>query len=109
MKSQRKKMPDKTVKILNTREGSYKILFTLGSGGFGTVYSGRDEKNKRNVAIKVSFITVCSCSEKIYTQLKHRNLVKTSIRCKCCFLVYGCMVRLVRFGRGSLLTTTEIS
>ena len=48
-------MSDKSEKIIpvKTREGSYKILLTLGSGGFGKVYSGRDEKSKRNVAIKV--------------------------------------------------------
>ena len=47
-------MSDKCEKIpIKTREGSYKILLTLGSGGFGKVYSGRDEKSKRNVAIKV--------------------------------------------------------
>ena len=47
-------MSDKSEKVvLKTREGSYKILLTLGSGGFGKVYSGRDEKSKRNVAIKV--------------------------------------------------------
>ena len=40
-------------RFIKTREGTYKILEALGSGGFGTVFRGKDEKNDRDVAIKV--------------------------------------------------------
>src|ERR1041385_2982404 len=36
-----------------TRLGPYEILSALGAGGMGEVYSGRDTRLDRNVAIKV--------------------------------------------------------
>ena len=51
--------------VAGARLGKYTIIGPLGSGGMGTVYRARDEKLRREIAIKVLGDAVTDCRKRL--------------------------------------------